>query len=221
MDYREVSVAIEGKLHDLFQDLRKDISAREDSRAFGAMIEKRITDNWSDICSSLAYKAVSNPGRRTIYDFACEIDGVLVGFDVKTKDLDATRYSDGGVCAVGNLLKYMANDAGVFMIVEFGHKDSDSKGTGRDIHYIRIAPFHTLPKDIYRIENLGTGQVRLDNTLDQAWNNIEWTRSYHDFFEIFCDLTIQHYERVKSVADTRALSIKKFKDNGFKNFSLR
>ncbi len=124
--------------------------------------------------------AVSNPGRRTIYDFACEIDGVLVGFDVKTKDLDATRYSDGGVCAVGNLLKYMANDAGVFMIVEFGHKDSDSKGTGRDIHYIRIAPFHTLPKDIYRIENL-----------------------------------------VKSVADTRALSIKEFKDNGFKNFSLR
>ncbi len=127
MDYEQISEKIEQQIETLFEELRSGISAREDSRAFGAMIEKRITENWNKICSDLGYETIDIPGRRTIFDFACTIQKTLFGFDVKTKDLDTTRYSDGGVCVVGNLLKFLANDKGVFMIVEFGHDKSTTK----------------------------------------------------------------------------------------------
>jgi hypothetical protein len=148
------------------------------------MIERRITQNWPTICRELGYEPLDIPGRRTIFDFACKVEGKLFGFDVKTKDLDTTSYSDGGVCAVGNLLKYMANDKGIFVIAEFGHNKSGVKNESRDIEYIRIAPFHTLPSNCYRIENLGTGQVRLNYTVNQVWDEIEWERSYTEFFDI-------------------------------------
>lgn len=218
MDYKIVSENIELQIEVLFEELWSGISAREDSRAFGAMIEKRITNNWFDLCSKLGYEAIDIPGRRTIFDFACYIEGTLCGFDVKTKDLDSTRYSDGGVCAVGNLLKFLANDKGVFMIVEFGHGKSTSKNDSRDIEYIRVAPFHSLPENTYRIENLGTGQIRLNYTINQVWDEIDWNRSYNDFFDIFCELAITHYRRVKADAEKRIKSIKQFKDGGYQNF---
>lgn len=97
------------------------------------------------------------------------------------------EYSDGGVCAVGNLLKYLANDKGVFVIVEFGHNQSNEKSNIRDIEYIRAVPFHCLPSDCYRIENLGTGQVRLNYSINQVWEEIDWMRSYHTFFDVFAN----------------------------------
>ena len=83
------------QLDDLFSDLRSGITAREDSRAFGGMIEQRITTSWEQICEATSSEYVANPGRRTIYDFACRYGGVFYGFDVKTKDLDSNKYSDG------------------------------------------------------------------------------------------------------------------------------
>lgn len=220
MNYKKISKDIESQIEKLFKNFRSGISAREDSRAFGAMIEKRITENWLNICSNLGYQDGNIPGRRTIYDFACKINDKLFGFDVKTKDLDSTRYSDGGVCAVGNLLKFLTNDKGVFMIVEFGHNKSSTKNSSRDIEYIRVAPFHCLPKNTYRIENLGTGQVRLNYTINQVWNEIDWNRSYTNFFDIFCDLAITHYKRVKVDAEKRIKSIEQFKNGGYKNFQF-
>lgn len=220
MNYKTISKTIEDKISELFEELRSGISAREDSRAFGAMIEKRITKNWKNICVELGYEPLSIPGRRTIFDFACTIQNKLFGFDVKTKDLDTTRYSDGGVCAVGNLLKYMANDKGIFVIAEFGHNKSGTKNESRDIEYIRIAPFHTLPKDTYRIENLGTGQVRLNYTVNQVWDEIEWDRSYPQFFDIFCELALTHYKRVKADADKRIQSILEFKKSNYAHFKF-
>jgi hypothetical protein len=218
IDFEKISDNIEVRIEALFEELRSGISAREDSRAFGAMIEKRITENWASICSAFKYKAIDMPGRRSIFDFACDIDSTIFGFDVKTKDLDSTRYSDGGVCAVGNLLKFLANDKGVFMIVEFGHDKSSTKHNTRDIEYIRIAPLHCLPADAYRIENLGTGQVRLNYTINQVWDEMDWNRTYSDFFDIFCDLSVSHYRRVKSDAEKRIKSIQQFRDGGYENF---
>ena len=220
MDYENLSLQFEDEIGHLFQELRSGISAREDSRAFGAMIEKRITENWESICKKLGYRPVNIPGRRTIFDFACVINEKFFGFDVKTKDLDKARYSDGGVCAVGNLLKFLANDSGVFMIVEFGHNKSTLKNNSRDIEYIRVAPFHTLPSDTYRIENLGTGQVRLNYTINQVWDEIDWNRSYKKFFDIFCALAITHYKRVKADAEKRIASIEQFKANGYNEFKF-
>jgi len=220
INFQSLSNLIENKICDLFLELKSGIAEREDSRAFGAMIETRIKTSWQRICEELSYEPIQIPGRRTIFDFACKINGTICGFDIKTKDLDTKKYSDGGVCAIGNLLKYMANDKGVFFIVEFGHNKSNGKTNARDIEYIRVAPFHTLPSDIYRIENLGTGQVRLNYTLNQIWDEIDWNRSYSDFFNIFCDLALTHYKRVKSDADKRINSITTFQKSNYEHFKF-
>lgn len=207
-------------MQDLFLDQKSGISEREDSRAFGAMVEKRMTMNWELICKRIEATFIPNPGRRTIYDFACTIDGVFFGFDVKTKDLDSTRYSDGGVCAVGNLLKFIANDKGVFVVVEFGHNQAVEGKDLRDLEYIRVAPFHLLPDNCYRIENLGTGQVRLNYSIHQVWDEIDWKRSHEKFFDIFTNLAIVHYERVGRDALKRADSIREFKKNKYSVFKF-
>lgn len=209
---------MDGALELLFSDLSSGISAREDSRAFGAMIERRITDNWDTICATLNSEPVISPGRRTIYDFACVFEDTFFGFDVKTKDLDSTKYSDGGVCAVGNLLKFLANDRGIFTVVEFGHNIGKEGKDFRDLEYIRVAPFHLLPENAFRIENLGTGQVRLNYSINQLMDEVEWDRSLSDFFDIFTDLSISHYERVGRDAIKRADAMRKFRSDGYRKF---
>jgi len=217
---QEFCVALDGALEQLFSDLSSGIAAREDSRAFGAMIERRITDNWDAICSTLNSEPVISPGRRTIYDFACIFEGTFFGFDVKTKDLDTTKYSDGGVCAVGNLLKFLANDRGIFTVVEFGHNIAKEGKDFRDLEYIRVAPFHLLPENAYRIENLGTGQVRLNYSINQLMEEVNWDRTLSDFFDIFTDLSISHYERVGRDAIKRADAMRKFRADGYARFSF-
>lgn len=220
MDLRKISTRVEQKLSELFTELRSGISEREDSRAFGAMIEKRITDNWERVCDELGYSALERPGRRTIFDFAFSEGGRIVGVDVKTKDLDSTRYSDGGICAVGNLLKFLANDKGVFLLAEFGHNKSSERTGRRDIEYIRVVPFILLPQNAYRIENLGTGQLRLNYSVNQVWDEIDWGREMNEFFDIFVDLSIQHYRRVSRDALIRIAALEEFKRNGYKHFSF-
>ena len=117
INQKKICQEVEDSISRLFEELRSGMSEREDSRAFGAMVEKRITDNWESICSDLGYPALERPGRRTIFDFAFRIGNQIVGIDIKTKDLDSKKYSDGGICAVGNLLKYLANDNGVFLFL--------------------------------------------------------------------------------------------------------
>lgn len=209
---------MDDQLETLFADLCSGMSAREDSRAFGAMIERRITDNWLAICSNLGAEPVSAPGRRTIYDFACRFEDVFFGFDVKTKDLDSARYSDGGVCAVGNLLKFLANDAGVFTVVEFGHNAAKEGTNLRDLEYIKVAPFHLLPANAYRIENLGTGQVRLNYSINQLIDEVSWERPLTSFFDLFTDLAISHYERVGRDAVKRAEAMRSFRASGYARF---
>ncbi len=220
MNQKNIAHEVEVKISALFDELRSGMAEREDSRAFGAMIERRITDNWVRICNDLGYDALDRPGRRTIFDFAFRKNDRIVGIDVKTKDLDSTRYSDGGICAVGNLLKYLANDNGVFLIAEFGHNKASDNSDTRDIEYIKVAPFIMLPQNAYRIENLGTGQVRLNYTLNQVWDEIQWDRKPKEFYDLFVDLAITHYTRVSRDALKRIEALNKFKENGYQHFTF-
>jgi hypothetical protein len=211
---------LQSAIEEFFKDLLIGVTAREDSRAFGAMVEKQITSNWVSICNELDVKPLDIPGRRTIFDCAFSDSGYIYGLDVKTKDLDATSYSDGGICAVGNLLKFLANDKGVFLIVEVGHKKSESRKDSRDIEYIHVAPFSCLPAKSFRIENLGTGQVRLNHSVSEVFDEIDWKRTNQEFFEIFTELTKTHYLRVIKDANTRIESIETFQKNGYERFSF-
>lgn len=56
MDLREISSQIESKLSEIFsEELTSGLAAREDSRAFGAMVEKKIADNWKQISADLGH----------------------------------------------------------------------------------------------------------------------------------------------------------------------
>jgi hypothetical protein len=220
MNLQKLSKTIEDELIGLFEELRSGIAGREDSRAFGASVERRILDNWNAICQRSGFTPVDLPGRRTIFDFGFRVEGGIVGIDVKTKDLDSAKYADGGICAVGNLLKFLANDRGQFLIAEFGHNQSAEKTDARDLEYIRVAPFILLPQSSYRIENLGTGQVRLNYTINQIWDEIEWDRETNTFYDLFTQLAIKHYERVGRDAQKRIQAIENFRHGGYARFSF-
>lgn len=217
---REYIAELNDQLDKLFSGPKSRVKAEYDSRAFGAMIEEQITDNWKDICDNTSSEYISNPGKRTIYDFASRHEGVFYGFDVKTKDLDEKKYSDGGVCSVENLLKFLTNDDTVFVVVEVGHRMFDGDKSLREIKYINIAPFHMLPVNLYRIENLGTGQIRFNDPINQISDEIDWNRSLEIFFDLFVDLAIKHYEKVGEVSLKRIDAMNLFKNNGYKSFSL-
>ena len=221
MSLRRVSSQVEAKLSEIFsEELTSGLAAREDSRAFGAMVEKKIADNWEQVCSDLGYVPLERPGRRSIFDFAFQSEGKILGIDVKTKDLDSTRYSDGGICAVGNLLKFLANDDGMFLLAEFGHNRLSAQRERREIVYIRVVPFILLPSDAYRIENLGTGQVRLNYMVNEVWDEIDWQRDLTDFYDMFIELAIRHYRRVSRDALNRITSLEAFRENGYQDFSF-
>lgn len=219
MNLRDISQKLEVELSKLFEESRSSIAAREDSRAFGAMIEDRIKQNWEDICSRWQFPSVARHGPRTIYDVAFTIEGWVVGLDVKTKDLDSKKYSDGGVCSVANLLKFIANDHGKFLVAEFGHKQSKS-GQGRDLEYIRVAPLTLLPWRAFGAENLGTGQVRLKHTVSSVYDEIEWNRDDIAFLDFFTKKALEHYEKVGRVAAKRAQEIEAFRQRGYANFKF-
>lgn len=187
------------------------LEAQPDSRAVGAYAEKAVLDQWDAICKGLAVDPLQPPGRRTIYDAAFTLDRTLVGIDVRTKDLDETRYADGGVCSVGNLLKLLTRDVGVLIVAELGYRDLEGR---IDFVYARSAPLHCMPFDAFRIENLGTGQVRLDKSVGDSENAIDWNRSVDAFVRDFADLAIAHYGRVERVARSRAEALEVFKRTG-------
>ena len=118
------------------------------------------------------------------------------------------------------MLKFLANDRGQFIIAEFGHNQSSATSDARDLEYIRVAPFTALPVNAYRIENLGTGQVRLNYTINQVWEEIEWDRDMTKFYDYFTDLAIKHYQRVGRDALKRAESIEAFRKNGYAKFQF-
>lgn len=215
---QEFACALHGELEDLFFDRYSNINPREDSRAFGAMIEQKIATQWESICVKIKSDPVPRPGRRTIYDFATYYKGKLFGVDVKTKDLDSEIYSDGGVCSVDNLLRFLVNNHAIFIVVEFGHNQTSPKSRLRNLKYIKVAPFHLLPKETYRIENLGTGQVRLNYAISQIYYKIEWDRSLEQFFDIFIDIVISHYEKVGRKSQERIEKMRKFQKEGYKTF---
>lgn len=121
---------------------------------------------------------------------------------------------------MGNLLKFLANDRGVFLIVEVGHNRGSMTTDTRDISYILVAPFECLPANSYRVENLGTGQVRLNYSVNQVHDEIAWERSHTDFFDIFTDLAMAHYERVGRDATKRIDSLMAFRARGYRDFSF-
>lgn len=196
-----------------------ELDAREDSRAFGAMLEARVADAWPEICAEIGAEVQPRPGRRTIYDLAFRRSGVLVGVDLKTTDLDAGRYSDGGICAVGNLLRFLVNEGAVFLLAEIAHRGAPS--ASRRVTSVRVAPLHLMPTACLRIENLGTGQVRLDGTMRDAWADIDWDRTLEQFLAEFTTLAIQHYTRVAGVAQQRVRMLEEFRDAGFKKVRLK
>jgi len=201
---------------------RHGFDAREDSRAFGGQIERLIVDRWETICKDNGWAAEERPGRRTIYDLACRVGTVRVGVDVKTADSDEERYADGGVCSVDNLLRFLvgkdAAKTGTLIVLEVTHQAIAGRVGAREVTSVIAAPIHCLPLDDVRIENLGTGQVRLDRRLSAVESEIEWERPLEEFLKSFVDKAQGHYARVAEVARRRRDHLAAFAAGGYRDF---
>jgi hypothetical protein len=224
MILKKLCEKVERHIEDRLSAVGNAFDSREDSRAFGGMIEKAIADKWAGICASMRGTALPEPGKRTIYDVALKTTGrgsLLVGVDIRTRDLDEKKYSDGGVCSVKNLLQFMVRQHGLLLVAEVGHSVSKQSTKHRVIDYVRVAPLQCLPKASYRIENLGTGQIRLNQSISGCYNGINWDRSNHQFYEILCPLAIDHYRKVIQTSTGRVKAIKAFVAGNYDNISLK
>lgn len=184
--------------------------AREDSRAFGAAIQGIVEECWAEACARIDALPLPAPGRRCIHDVACSVDGKAFGLDVRTKDLDEGRYSDGGVCSVSNLLSYI--EAGnALLVAEIAHEADPTDASIRRIVHARVLPLRVLPGiDELRIENLGTGQIRLDGALpDEA--ACDWSRTEDQLREAVLSAAEKHYVHVARTAMRRAREMKRLR----------
>jgi hypothetical protein len=103
-------------------------------------------------------------------------------------------------------------------VTEVGYRIEDAVA---DIRYVATAPVHVLPHESYRIENLGTGQLRLNASIVGAAGGADWSGAHEEFFELFSRSCIDHYARVVDVASQRAAAIAAFVDCGYAEISLR
>ncbi|MFT5860258.1 MAG: hypothetical protein ACI865_002367 [Flavobacteriaceae bacterium] len=203
-----------------FAELIKFLVVEElpDSRSVGGKIEHFVKHNWETFCETWNVIPQPLPGARSLYDISFLKDNVLHGVDIKTKNIGESKYSDGGIGAVKNLLNFYDKTSGFFFITEFGYS-SDERN--HNFVYVKTAPFHCLPLDNYRIENLGTGQIRFNKTINEVYDDIDWDRSVQDFLGHFCDLAAAHYTKVAAVSLNRRASIEKFKASNFTEFKLK
>lgn len=81
-DYME---AVNAQLEAIFSNRVPVFEAREDSRAFGAMIQTIISDNWIEICRKINAEPASESGKRTIYDFANVYDSTYFRIRLENK----------------------------------------------------------------------------------------------------------------------------------------
>jgi hypothetical protein len=188
---------------------RAAIGAQPDSRALGAYVERAITDSWEDICAAAGVKALPIPGRRTIYDCAFEDASTTFGVDISAKSNDETRYSDGGICSVDNLVRFLREGGREFLIAQFSYRQTDG---GLALGRCTVVPFRCLPEAALRIENLGTGQFRLNGALEKHVASVTWNRPMRDFLVTIADMAVSHYARVAAKASERAEAMANFRD---------
>ncbi len=86
------------------------------------MVEHRIKQHWGDIALAPVSCRWTCRDVRSIFDFGFKVEERIVGIDVKTKDLDSTKYSDGGSSARSAICSsFSLTTEGHFIIAEFGH----------------------------------------------------------------------------------------------------
>ncbi len=215
--------SLNNELEIYFSDSNKFIGKREDSRADGAQLEKKLLSYWPELCTKLGSKFGGIPGNRTIFDVSHSFKHNFFGIDIKTKNLDPGKYSDGGVCSVANLLKFLEKNDTIFVILEIGHIKAKTGNAKRQILYAKTAPIHVMPfeledKKVIGIENLGTGQVRLKFKMNQIYDNLDWKRSKEEFIEYLVELAIGRYSVFGIQAENRVDLSKQYKRGNYENF---
>ena len=112
---------------------------------------------------------------------------------------------------------FLARGRRMLVIVEVGHKQTADNAETRLVQYVALAPIHALPADAFRIENLGTGQLRLNATVRDLANRIDWSRDTSAFFDFFIDLAIDHYRSVSQTAEERIAKLERFRESGYRD----
>jgi hypothetical protein len=153
-----------------------------------------------------------------MYDGALLVDGTFVGIDVSAKRSGDAGYSDGGICSVADLLRFLVRSNGLFLIAQVRY---ESLETGTKIDSVRVAPLHCPPLDDFGIANLGTGQVRLKRPLDVSWDEIMWERTSVEFLDHFALLAVDFYEGGADRMLARRNAVRAMVESGFTEIRIK
>jgi hypothetical protein len=193
-----------------------DMPRYPDSRGVGGAIQAELLEGWDELCKGWGATPEPEPGPKTMYDAAFTLSNVFVGVDFSAKKSAEGGYSDGGICSVADLLRFYIRTTGLFLVAQVRYSQTESNTTADSV---RVAPLHALPMANFSIANLGTGQIRLSDPLDET--EVDWGRSKETFLREFASIAKQFYADVGAQASRRAESVQAMVDSGFKSISIK
>lgn len=189
-----------------------------DSRAVGSAVQEELLDHWPELCGGWGATPEPTPGPKTMYDAALILDETFWGIDFTTKRLQEEGYSDGGVCSVADLFRFLVRTDGLFLVAQVRYTESDDS---TDVDRVTVAPLHSLPIGDFSIANLGTGQVRLARAIDECSDEIDWDRTVVDFLSEFAVTAQDFYKAGAKRMLERKAAVAAMVNSGFTETTLR
>ncbi len=180
-------------------------------RAVGDAIQDFLADNFY-VCISEELKSYrSDFERRSLEDFAFEIEDNYYAVDCKTHNV-STHFNMPNLISVERLARFYENDNNFFMILLVEY-DTDLINDRLVFNSCKFVPIEYMSWDCLTIGALGWGQIQIANSsrivIDRNTSRKSWMLKLCDVMDAFYPLEIEKIQRRVS----RFESVRSFWEN--------
>lgn len=180
-------------------------------RAVGDAIRDFLADNFY-VCISEELKSYrSDFERRSLEDFAFEIEDNYYAVDCKTHNV-STHFNMPNLISVERLARFYENDNNFFMILLVEY-DTDLINDRLVFNSCKFVPIEYMSWDCLTIGALGWGQIQIANSsrivIDRNTSRKSWMLKLCDVMDAFYPLEIEKIQRRVS----RFESVRSFWEN--------
>ena len=180
-------------------------------RAVGDAIQDFLADNFY-VCISEELKSYrSDFERRSLEDFAFEIEDNYYAVDCKTHNV-STHFNMLNLISVERLARFYENDNNFFMILLVEY-DTDLINDRLVFNSCKFVPIEYMSWDCLTIGALGWGQIQIANSsrivIDRNTSRKSWMLKLCDVMDAFYPLEIEKIQRRVS----RFESVRSFWEN--------
>ena len=180
-------------------------------RAVGDAIQDFLADNFY-VCISEELKSYrSDFERRSLEDFAFEIEDNYYAVDCKTHNV-STHFNMPNLISVERLARFYENDNNFFMILLVEY-DTDLINDRLVFNSCKFVPIEYMSWDCLTIGALGWGQIQIANSsrivIDRNTSRKSWMLKLCDVMDAFYPIKIEKIQRRVS----RFESVRSFWEN--------